>query len=105
ALVAEAYRGRDRAVAYAVIGGLAGAGIAVGPLLGGWVTTYLTWRLVFAGEVVVVVAVLLCRRVIATPAATGARPRLDGVGAVLSAVGLGRSEEHTSELPSREKLV
>jgi EmrB/QacA subfamily drug resistance transporter len=89
ALVAEAYRGKDRAVAYAVIGGLAGAGIAVGPLLGGWVTTYLTWRLVFAGEVVVVVAVLLCRRVIVTPAPTGPRPRLDGVGAVLSAAGLG----------------
>ncbi|OII64942.1 MFS transporter [Streptomyces sp. CC53] len=89
ALVAEAYRGRDRAVAYAVIGGLAGAGIAVGPLLGGWVTTYLTWRLVFAGEVVVVVAVLLCRRVIAAPAETGPRPRLDGAGAALSAAGLG----------------
>lgn len=64
ALVAESYRGKDRAVAYGVIGGLAGAGIAVGPLLGGWVTTYLTWRLVFAGEVVVVVAVLCFRRVI-----------------------------------------
>ena len=89
ALVAESYRGRDRAVAYAVIGGLAGAGIAVGPLLGGWVTTYLTWRLVFAGEVVVVAAVLLCRRVIVTPAPSGPRPRLDGVGAVLSAAGLG----------------
>ncbi|MEU0897883.1 MFS transporter [Streptomyces massasporeus] len=89
ALVAESYRGRDRAIAYAVIGGLAGAGIAVGPLLGGWVTTYLTWRLVFAGEVVVVVAVLLCRRVIATPAPGGPRPRLDGVGAALSAAGLG----------------
>ncbi|MEU9174516.1 MFS transporter [Streptomyces sp. NPDC048420] len=89
ALVAESYRGKDRAVAYAVIGGLAGAGIAVGPLLGGWVTTYLTWRLVFAGEVVIVVAVLLCRRVIATPAPTGPRPRLDWVGAVLSAAGLG----------------
>jgi EmrB/QacA subfamily drug resistance transporter len=89
ALVSESYRERDRAVAYAVIGGLAGAGIAVGPLLGGWVTTYLTWRLVFAGEVVVVVAVLLCRRVIATPARSGPRPRLDGVGAVLSATGLG----------------
>ncbi|ELP63632.1 MFS transporter [Streptomyces turgidiscabies] len=88
ALVAESYHGRDRAVAYSVIGGLAGAGIAVGPLLGGWVTTYLTWRLVFAGEVVVVMAVLLCRRVIATPAPTGPRPRLDGVGAVLSAAGL-----------------
>ena len=88
ALVAESYRGRDRAVAYAVIGGLAGAGIAVGPLLGGWMTTYLTWRLVFAGEVLVVVAVLLCRRVIPTPAPAGHRPRLDGAGAVLSATGL-----------------
>jgi len=89
ALVAESYQGKDRAVAYAVIGGLAGAGIAVGPLLGGWVTTYLTWRLVFAGEVVIVVAILLCRRVIATPAQAGPRPRLDWVGAVLSAAGLG----------------
>ncbi|MFI1360753.1 MFS transporter [Streptomyces sp. NPDC020898] len=89
ALVAESYHGRDRAVAYAVLGGLAGAGIAVGPLLGGWVTTYLTWRLVFAGEVVVVLAVLLCRRVIPTPAPPARRPRLDWVGALLSAAGLG----------------
>ncbi|MFE1587101.1 MFS transporter [Streptomyces sp. NPDC058737] len=89
ALVAESYRGRDRAIAYAVVGGLAGAGIAVGPLLGGWMTAYLTWRLVFAGEVLVVVAVLLCRRVIATPIPAAQRPRLDGVGAALSAVGLG----------------
>ncbi|MFF4781061.1 MFS transporter [Streptomyces griseorubiginosus] len=89
ALVAESYRGPDRAVAYGVIGGLAGAGIAVGPLLGGWVTTYLTWRLVFAGEVVVVLAMLCCHRMIAEPARTGTRPRLDGVGAVLSAAGLG----------------
>ncbi|WP_112469124.1 MFS transporter [Streptomyces triticisoli] len=89
ALVAESYRGPDRAVAYGVIGGLAGAGIAVGPLLGGWVTTYLTWRLVFAGEVVLVVALLVCHRVIAEPARSGPRPRLDGVGATLSATGLG----------------
>ncbi|WOI63079.1 MFS transporter [Streptomyces fradiae] len=89
ALVAESYRGRDRAVAYAVVGGLAGAGIAVGPLLGGWVTTYLTWRLVFVGEVVVVAAVLLARRAIPASAPTGPRPRLDRVGAVLSTAGLG----------------
>jgi EmrB/QacA subfamily drug resistance transporter len=89
ALVAESYRGRDRAVAYGVIGGLAGAGIAVGPLLGGWVTTYLTWRLVFAGEVVVVVAVLCFRRVVTEVPRTGPRPTMDGVGAVLSATGLG----------------
>ncbi|MHB9849462.1 MFS transporter [Streptomyces sp. Tue6028] len=88
ALVAASYRGADRAVAYGVIGGLAGAGIAVGPLLGGWVTTYLTWRLVFAGEVVVVAAVLCTYRVIAEPEPSGHRPRLDGVGAALSAAGL-----------------
>ncbi|MFJ9740949.1 MFS transporter [Streptomyces sp. NPDC101166] len=88
ALVAESYRGRDRAVAYGVIGGLAGAGIAVGPLLGGWVTTYLTWRLVFAGEVVVVLVVLCFRRVIKETPRAGTRPRLDGVGAALSAAGL-----------------
>ncbi|WP_327320627.1 MFS transporter [Streptomyces sp. NBC_01235] len=88
ALVAESYRGRDRAVAYGVIGGLAGAGIAVGPLLGGWVTTYLTWRLVFAGEVVVVLVVLCFRRVITESPRTGPRTHLDGVGAALSAAGL-----------------
>ncbi|MGD1221135.1 MFS transporter [Streptomyces krungchingensis] len=88
ALVAASYRGADRAVAYGVIGGLAGAGIAVGPLLGGWVTTYLTWRLVFAGEVVVVAAVLGTYRVITEPEPSGHRPRLDGVGAALSAAGL-----------------
>ncbi|MDX3118842.1 MFS transporter [Streptomyces scabiei] len=88
ALVAESYRGRDRAVAYGVIGGLAGAGIAVGPLLGGWVTTYLTWRLVFVGEVVVVLVVLCFRRAITDSPRTGPRPRLDGVGAALSAAGL-----------------
>jgi MFS family permease len=88
ALVGGSYAGRDRAIAYGVIGGLAGAGIAVGPLLGGWVTTYLTWRLVFAGEVVIVVAILLTVRWISEVPAAGPRPRLDWVGAILSAAGL-----------------
>ena len=39
ALVAGNYSGADRAIAYGVLGGVAGAGIAVGPILGGWVTT------------------------------------------------------------------
>jgi EmrB/QacA subfamily drug resistance transporter len=87
ALVGGNYAGRDRAVAYGVIGGLAGAGIAVGPLLGGWVTTYLTWRLVFAGEVVIVVVILLLAGWIGD-APSMRRPQLDVVGAVLSALGL-----------------
>ena len=89
ALVGGNYVGKERAVAYGVIGGLAGAGIAIGPLLGGWVTTNLTWRLVFAGEVVVVVAVLLVIRWIDDVPTTGPRTRIDVVGSVLSVVGLG----------------
>ncbi|WP_214368820.1 MFS transporter [Pseudonocardia sp. H11422] len=88
ALVGGNYTGRDRAIAYGVIGGLAGAGIAVGPLLGGWVTTYLTWRLVFAGEVVVVIAVLAVLGWIKEVPATGPRRGFDVVGAALSVVGL-----------------
>src|SRR6201991_4781872 len=88
ALVGGNYEGPQRAAAYGVIGGLAGAGIAVGPLLGGWMTTYLTWRLVFAGEVVVVVFILLTMRWIADAPATGPRRKLDFVGAALSVVGL-----------------
>ena len=55
ALVAGNYEGNERAIAYGVLGGVAGAGIAVGPILGGWATTELTWRVVFIGEVVVAI--------------------------------------------------
>lgn len=89
ALVGGNYAGRDRAVAYGVVGGLAGAGIAVGPLLGGWVTTYLSWRLVFAGEVVVVLLILAVVRWISDVPAYGPRRELDVVGVVLSVAGLG----------------
>src|SRR4029450_9153512 len=86
ALVAGNYTGRDRAIAYGVIGGLAGAGIAVGPLLGGWVTTYLTWRLVFAGEVVVVIGILsLIGWIADTP--QGRRPQLGLAGGGVAALG------------------
>jgi MFS family permease len=89
ALVASNFRGPDRALAYGVLGGVAGAGIAVGPILGGWATTELSWRVVFAGEVVVVIGILLGMRLIQEPARSGPAPRLDWFGCVLSAAGLG----------------
>src|SRR3954452_6454725 len=89
ALVASNFRGQDRALAYGVLGGVAGAGIAVGPILGGWATTELSWRVVFGGEVVVVLGILLGLRLIREPARSGPAPRLDWVGGILSASGLG----------------
>ena len=62
--------------------------VAAGPLIGGAVTTYLTWRLVFAGEVVIVIAILAVTRRI-NDVETRAAPTIDGVGVLLSASGLG----------------
>jgi len=89
ALIAGNYEGGDRVVAYSVIGGVAGAGIAVGPILGGWATTELSWRVVFVGEVVVVLLILAGIRLLRDALRPGRAPQLDGVGAVLSAFGLG----------------
>lgn len=89
ALVAGNFQGQDRAVAYGVLGGVAGAGIAVGPILGGWATTELSWRVVFAGEVVVAIGILIGIRLIDEPPRLARPPRLDWVGSVLSAAGLG----------------
>jgi len=89
ALVAANYQGKDRAFAYGIIGGVAGAAIAVGPVIGGWVTTNYSWRLVFVGEVVIVLAVLVVRKRMQPAPRPDHPPRLDFVGAALSAAGLG----------------
>jgi EmrB/QacA subfamily drug resistance transporter len=87
ALTAATYHGRQRALAYGILGGVAGASAAAGPLIGGWVTTNYTWRIVFAGETVVVLALMLFLRLI--PRTPGRKTKLDLLGAALSALGLG----------------
>ncbi len=89
ALIAGNFQGRERVTAYAIIGGVAGAGIAVGPIVGGWATTVLTWRIVFAGEVVIVLAILAMSRLVADAPREGRAPSLDVIGAALSALALG----------------
>jgi MFS family permease len=87
ALTAANYTGRERALAYGLLGGIAGAGAAAGPLIGGFVTTTWSWRVVFAAETVTVICILpLVRRISDHPIKE--RPQLDGVGAALSAIGL-----------------
>lgn len=87
ALTAASYSGRQRALAYGILGGVSGASAALGPLIGGWMTTNFTWRLVFAGETVVVLGVMLFMRMI--PKTEGRSGKLDMAGVVLSAAGLG----------------
>src|SRR5205807_7261279 len=89
ALTAANYEGKDRAFAYGMIGGAAGAAIAAGPLIGGWVTTMFSWRYVFVGEVVVVIAVLIVHRRMKRAPKPAEPPQLDYGGAALSAIALG----------------
>src|SRR3954452_19898972 len=89
ALTAANYEGKERALAFGLLGGIAGAGAAAGPLIGGVVTSALTWRVVFAGETVLVIGILFLVHRIQDKPPTGERARLDVVGAALSALGLG----------------
>jgi len=89
ALLAANYTGRDRITAFGVIGGVAGVGIAAGPMVGGFFTTNLSWRWVFVGEVIVAVIIVLSARLIHDAKVEGRRPNLDIVGSILSAIGLG----------------
>jgi MFS family permease len=88
ALVAANFGPGDRPRAYGLVMAAGAVAVAVGPLIGGLFTSYLSWRLVFAGEVLIVLAILLLTRRIADEP-PGERPRIDLVGVVLSAAGLG----------------
>ena len=88
ALVAGNFPVERRPAAYGLVAAAGAIAIAVGPLIGGFCTTYFSWRWVFAGEVVLVLVILLLARRIAD-APVEKRPRLDVVGSVLSALGLG----------------
>src|SRR5580765_1772147 len=87
ALVASNFETARRPAAYGLVAAAGAIAVAVGPLVGGFCTTYFSWRWVFAGEVVIVLAILvLARRIADAPPETP--PKLDYVGAVLSAAGL-----------------
>jgi MFS family permease len=87
ALVAGNFPQERRPAAYGMVAAAGASAIAVGPLIGGAATTFWTWRIVFVGEVIVVAGILVMTRRM-NDAPPGARPKLDLVGAVLSALGL-----------------
>jgi MFS family permease len=80
--------GPERTKAYAAFAATAGIAAAIGPVVGGLFTTYLSWRLAFASELLVVVFVLLQRRFVQEQPLQGPKPRFDWLGFGLSALGL-----------------
>jgi MFS family permease len=82
------FEGTAQKRVYALVGASAAIAAAIGPLLGGFVTTFLSWRVGFLLELVVIGVVLLGIRMVRDVPFTGDR-RLDPVGALLSVLGMG----------------
>ena len=82
------FEGAAQKKAYALVGAAAAIAAAVGPLLGGFITTYLSWRIGFLLEVVIIAIVLANIRLVRDAPYTGPRG-VDAVGAVLSVLGMG----------------
>lgn len=87
ALIAGQFQASKRASAYGTVAAAGAIAVAVGPLLGGAVTTFASWRWVFLGEVVLAAVLLVGARKLEEPPIAQGR-RFDAVGAVLSIIGL-----------------
>ena len=82
------FEGKAQKKVYALVGAAAAIAAAVGPLLGGFITTYLSWRVGFLLEAVIIAIVLSGIKLVKDVPYTGPRG-IDVVGAVLSVLGMG----------------
>lgn len=88
ALISFNFKGKQRISALGIIAGVAGAAAALGPIIGGALATYASWRYAFVGEVVIaIITLFLSRAILDAPSTT--KSKLDIVGAGLAASGLG----------------
>jgi MFS family permease len=78
----------SRAWAFGVISGLGGIGAAAGPLIGGVITTGISWRAAFVFQALIVGTIVLLSRRIDDPLAPDPKRPFDGVGAILSGIGM-----------------
>ena len=78
----------SRARAFGLITGMGGVGAAAGPLIGGLITTAISWRAAFVFQAVIILVIVLLSRSIVDPVAPDPARPFDGLGAVLSAAGL-----------------
>ncbi|WP_232717525.1 DHA2 family efflux MFS transporter permease subunit [Gordonia metallireducens] len=84
------FRGRDRVIAFAIWGSVISGMAAIGPLLGGWLTTDFSWRWIFLVNVPIGILVVIgAMLVVPETKAEISVPGLDIVGLLLSMIGFG----------------
>lgn len=88
ALLVNNYQGKDRAMAFAIWGAVAASAAAIGPILGGWLTTYYSWRWAFRINILVVIALLIGSRYVKEAVTKIEKPTLDFGGMLLSSLSL-----------------
>lgn len=89
ALVFHFYKGRQRALAFGVMGGVQASGAAFGPIVGGFLTTFLTWRLGFGLHILwISIAYFFFLRKTFVQAAERTTTRVDWIGTLLSSLGI-----------------
>jgi EmrB/QacA subfamily drug resistance transporter len=82
------FEGPPQKRVYALVGAAAAIAAAIGPLLGGFITTFLSWRIGFLLELIIIGVVLSGLGLVKDVPYTGPR-QIDPIGAVLSVVGMG----------------
>ena len=87
-IISGTYSGEKRTVALAIVGVMGAIAAAIGPLFGGVMTTFLSWRYGFACELIIVFIILLMQSKIPNFVPTESKSDLDITGALISFVGL-----------------
>jgi MFS family permease len=82
------FKGKERGIAFGIWGGIAPASSAIGPILGGWLTTNYSWRWGFRINVVVAAMLLLGSVIVRESRDTEEKNRIDFIGVILSALGM-----------------
>lgn len=87
-LLVSNYKGRDRQIGFGIWGGIAAGAVALGPVVGGWLTTYYSWRWAFRINVGVAALLVLGSLFISEARDEEEKPSIDFLGIVLSSIGM-----------------
>ena len=88
AFLTDSYTGKERAFAFGLWGGVGAAGAAFGPIVGGFLTTYYSWRWAFRLELVVVLVIIIFSYLLKERKPRWGLREIDIIGTILSFAGL-----------------